>query len=96
MVSGEVRPSPGLTTWAVGRGDFGTGAGVIVGVGPAARAVSDAGREIRTRTLESWGLDESADGYRASQSCSEKATRTSKGRHRVAPLLGQRSRRRGV
>jgi len=84
MVSGQVRPFPGLVTWAVGSRGLEAGAGGIFGVGSGARVVSDAGREIRAGTLDSWGLSESTDGYQASRSCSEKATMTSTRRHQSA------------
>jgi hypothetical protein len=69
FVTADVRPNPGLATWAFGGRAFRTGRGIIVGVDPAARAVSDLGVDIPPDRLGEWGLTESAVGYRASRDC---------------------------
>lgn len=69
FVTADVQPNPGLATWAFGREAFRTGGGIIIAVGPAARAVTDFGVDIAPDRLEEWGLTQSAEGYRASQEC---------------------------
>jgi hypothetical protein len=69
FVTADVRPNPGLATWAFGGLAFRTGGGIIVGVDPAARCVSDLGADIPPDRLGEWGLTESAVGYRASRDC---------------------------
>jgi hypothetical protein len=69
FVSAEVRPSPGVATWAFGRRAFRTGTGMIIGVDAAARSVSDLGADIPRERLAEWGLTQSVDGFRASREC---------------------------
>ena len=72
FVSADVRPDPGLTTWAVAVPAFPTGRGLIFGIGPAARAVSVYGAGLNTRAL---GGTEHSDGYSASRACATRLTR---------------------
>lgn len=66
FVTADVRPNPGLSTWIVGAEAFSTGGGIIIGVDPAARAVSQAGELV---SLEAVGISEDDDGFQESIGC---------------------------
>jgi hypothetical protein len=66
FVTGDVRPGPGLSTWIVSDEAFRTGGGIIIGVSPSARAVSDAGDLV---SLDAIDVNESSDGYEESVAC---------------------------
>jgi len=69
FVTADVRPNPGLSTWAVSEDSFKGQSGMILGVDAAARAVSDLGADIPRATLDAWGVTGSADGFSESQDC---------------------------
>lgn len=68
FVSAKVR-GYGIATWVAGGKEFKTGGGVLIGIDPVARRVSDAGVDLRPSLLASWGLTSGADGYAASRAC---------------------------
>lgn len=68
FVSGDVRPSPGISTWAVSKQAFETGGGLIFGIDEGARAVSDLGVDANLQTL---GLSETNDGFEQSRNCTK-------------------------
>lgn len=66
FVTGDARPDPGLSTWIAGADAFDTGGGLVIGVGPAARAASTAGDLV---SLDAIGVSTSSDGYADSGAC---------------------------
>ena len=66
FVSADVRPSPGIATWAVSAEQWRTGGGLILAIDPAARAVTDFGADLDP---SGFGLDGSAEGYEESRDC---------------------------
>lgn len=69
FVSADVKPSPGISTWAVGERAFKTGGGIIVAADPASRAVSTLGVDLSPDVLKGWGISRGAEGFGASQAC---------------------------
>lgn len=69
FVSADVKPSPGIATWAVGEKAFKTGGGAIVAADSASRAASTLGVDIPSRTVVGWGITPDAEGYEASRAC---------------------------
>ena len=66
FVTYDVKPSPGLATWAFGAESFKTGGDIIIAVDPAARAVTDFGADLPEGFAS---LDRYADGFSESVKC---------------------------
>lgn len=66
FVSADVKPNPGIATWAVSAEAWRTGGGLIFGIDAAARAVTTFGVDVDPSTF---GLDEGTEGYDESRNC---------------------------